>query len=261
MRPTGTTSGAGSAFLQELRVPVLIVVPDFVREMVAEDYGRAIASLVEATELARGFGVRLRPGVPERGRLLRQPGHHARPRTRSAVPKGWGSASISSTITRGRASSRISPTSPSRTWAGCRSATLSGTPRELAGDGDRILPGEGDFQIGPILEHLGRIGYTGLRLAGSAQPATPGRFPPIGWPTRAIKPSLGCWARVAARKTQRGEGPERGLGGISTPVVVYREEQNFDWRVYAFIALAEGLLWFALCSYSERSESRGGGRA
>ena len=38
---------------------------------------------------------------------------------------------------------------------------LSGTPRELAGDGDRILPGEGDFQLGPIVEHLGRIGYDG----------------------------------------------------------------------------------------------------
>jgi sugar phosphate isomerase/epimerase len=34
---------------------------------------------------------------------------------------------------------------------------LSGTPREIASDGDRILPGEGDFQIGPILDHLGRI--------------------------------------------------------------------------------------------------------
>ena len=38
---------------------------------------------------------------------------------------------------------------------------VSGTPRELAGDGDRILPGEGDFQLGPIVEHLGRIGYDG----------------------------------------------------------------------------------------------------
>lgn len=38
---------------------------------------------------------------------------------------------------------------------------LGGTPRELARDSDRILPGDGDFQIGPILEHLGRIGYEG----------------------------------------------------------------------------------------------------
>ena len=38
---------------------------------------------------------------------------------------------------------------------------LAGTPREMAGDADRILPGEGDFQIGPILDHLARIGYAG----------------------------------------------------------------------------------------------------
>ena len=38
---------------------------------------------------------------------------------------------------------------------------VSGTPRELAGDGDRIFPGEGDFQLGPIIEHLGQIGYDG----------------------------------------------------------------------------------------------------
>ena len=38
---------------------------------------------------------------------------------------------------------------------------LAGVPRELAGDADRILPGDGDFQLGPILEHLRRIGYAG----------------------------------------------------------------------------------------------------
>src|SRR5206468_999390 len=38
---------------------------------------------------------------------------------------------------------------------------LSGTPREVAGDGDRILPGDGDFQLGPILDQLAAIGYDG----------------------------------------------------------------------------------------------------
>jgi 2-keto-myo-inositol isomerase len=38
---------------------------------------------------------------------------------------------------------------------------LAGTPRELATDSDRILPGEGDFQLGPILDHLRAIGYDG----------------------------------------------------------------------------------------------------
>ncbi len=38
---------------------------------------------------------------------------------------------------------------------------LGGVPREIASDADRILPGDGDFQIEPILEHLDRIGYEG----------------------------------------------------------------------------------------------------
>jgi 4-hydroxyphenylpyruvate dioxygenase len=38
---------------------------------------------------------------------------------------------------------------------------LAGVPRELATDADRILPGDGDFQLGPILQHLRAIGYEG----------------------------------------------------------------------------------------------------
>jgi 4-hydroxyphenylpyruvate dioxygenase len=36
-----------------------------------------------------------------------------------------------------------------------------GVPRELAGDADRILPGEGDFRLEPIVEKLRDIGYDG----------------------------------------------------------------------------------------------------
>jgi sugar phosphate isomerase/epimerase len=38
---------------------------------------------------------------------------------------------------------------------------LAGVPRELATDSDRIMPGDGDFQLGPVLEQLRRIGYAG----------------------------------------------------------------------------------------------------
>ena len=34
-------------------------------------------------------------------------------------------------------------------------------PRELAADADRILPGDGDFQIAPIMQRLRDIGYEG----------------------------------------------------------------------------------------------------
>jgi sugar phosphate isomerase/epimerase len=38
---------------------------------------------------------------------------------------------------------------------------LAGVPRELATDADRVLPGDGDFQLGPILRQLQGIGYDG----------------------------------------------------------------------------------------------------
>src|SRR5262249_3195006 len=38
---------------------------------------------------------------------------------------------------------------------------VAGMPRELATDGDRVLPGDGDFQLRPIVQHLRAIGYDG----------------------------------------------------------------------------------------------------
>ena len=48
-----------------------------------------------------------------------------------------------------------------QTLAHVQVCDLAGTPRELASDSDRILPGEGDFQLLPILNHLRQIGYVG----------------------------------------------------------------------------------------------------
>lgn len=38
---------------------------------------------------------------------------------------------------------------------------LSGRPREFATDSDRILPGDGDFLLAPLVAHLQQIGYAG----------------------------------------------------------------------------------------------------
>jgi 4-hydroxyphenylpyruvate dioxygenase len=38
---------------------------------------------------------------------------------------------------------------------------LADTPRELARDAHRILPGEGDIHLAPLIERLGEIGYRG----------------------------------------------------------------------------------------------------
>jgi len=38
---------------------------------------------------------------------------------------------------------------------------LAGVPRELAADGDRILPGDGDYPLEPLIDHLRQIDYPG----------------------------------------------------------------------------------------------------
>ncbi|HYH68042.1 MAG TPA: sugar phosphate isomerase/epimerase, partial [Urbifossiella sp.] len=38
---------------------------------------------------------------------------------------------------------------------------VAGVPREMMTDADRVLPGEGDFRLDPILARLRAIGYTG----------------------------------------------------------------------------------------------------
>jgi len=38
---------------------------------------------------------------------------------------------------------------------------LAGVPRELAGDSDRVMPGDGDFRFDGVVETLDRIGYDG----------------------------------------------------------------------------------------------------
>ena len=38
---------------------------------------------------------------------------------------------------------------------------LVGTPRELATDADRILPGDGDLPLEPLIAHLRAISYEG----------------------------------------------------------------------------------------------------
>ena len=38
---------------------------------------------------------------------------------------------------------------------------MAGVPRELATDADRVLPGDGDFQLEPIVKRLESIGYHG----------------------------------------------------------------------------------------------------
>jgi sugar phosphate isomerase/epimerase len=148
------------AILKELGVPTLIVAADYTREPSTEDYRRAAAMLGEAAELAFGFDVRIAL------EFHKTSGFCACLDTALALIEQCGSTHVGVCLDLFHYY-----TGPSKfedlaylsrdNLAWVQVCDVSGTPRELAGDGDRILPGEGDFHLDPILDHLGRIGYDG----------------------------------------------------------------------------------------------------
>jgi len=146
--------------LAELRVPTLVVVADFAVEPAAEDYGRAAAALAEAAEAARPFGIRLALEFQKTAKFC------ASLDTTLALIAQADAGGVGVCLdlfhyyTGPSKFEDLAYLSPAN-LAWVQASDLSGTPRELAGDADRILPGDGDFQIGPILDHLARIGYDG----------------------------------------------------------------------------------------------------
>jgi sugar phosphate isomerase/epimerase len=146
--------------LQALQIPVLVVVADFQRELAPDDYGRAATALCEAAERARSLGVRLALEFQKGARFC------ASLDTTLALIEQCGATGLGVCLDLFHYYTGPSKfedltylTRENLAWV--QVCDLSGTPRELASDGDRILPGEGDFQIGPILDHIGRIGYDG----------------------------------------------------------------------------------------------------
>ena len=148
------------AILKSLSVPTLIMVADFHRELAANDFATAAASLAEAAAIAEDHGVRLALEFRKNATFC------ASLDTTLALIAGSGSANIGVCFDLFHYY-----TGPSKfedleylvpeNLAWVQLCDLSGTPRELAGDADRVLPGDGDFQTTAILEKLASIGYDG----------------------------------------------------------------------------------------------------
>jgi sugar phosphate isomerase/epimerase len=146
--------------LQELEVPTLIITPDLVRKPGIAEYAQAAATLAQAAELAATFGVRIA--------LEFQKSSPVCSCLETAVALIHQSGSDNAAVcfdvyhyyTGPSKFEDLAHLSP-RNLAWVQLCDVSCTPRELAGDADRILPGDGDFQLGPIIDHLGRIGYDG----------------------------------------------------------------------------------------------------
>ncbi len=192
--------------LQGLQVPTLVVAVDFVRDLVAEDYGLAIASLAEAAELAGASGVRLALEFQKGARFC------ASLDTTLAVISQSGASNLGVCLDlfhyyTGPSKFEDLAYLSTDNLAWVQVCDLSGVPRELAGDADRILPGEGDFQVDPILGHLAAIGYGGyvsLEVLNPQLWAIPaGRVAEAG--RQALERVLGRPGPAGGRDRSRGQ--------------------------------------------------------
>lgn len=147
--------------LAELEVGTLIVAADVLSgEPEAKHYGLAIDSLAEAATLAEPFQIKIALEFSKKSRFC------ACVETALAI------------LGQSRASNAgicldlfHYQTGPSK-WedlsllepanlAWVQICDVAGVPREIAADTDRILPGDGDFRIGAILDRLSANGYDG----------------------------------------------------------------------------------------------------
>src|SRR5258708_769221 len=145
---------------QALGIPTLLVVADYGGTLDATALERSVVSLAQAAQWAAGFGVSL--GLEFRARssfctsldtalaLIEQCGEPNVGVNLDVFHYYTGPSKFEDLelLTLGR-------------LVHVQLSDLAGVPRELADDGDRILPGDGDFRLEPIVERLRQIGYDG----------------------------------------------------------------------------------------------------
>jgi 2-keto-myo-inositol isomerase len=181
--------------LAELSVPTLIVTPDFARQVDADDFPRAADALAQAAALAATFDVRLALEFQKASPLC------ACLETAVALVAQADALNLGVCFDvfhyyTGPSKLEDLASVPPRYIAWVQLCDISGTPREVAGDSDRIFPGEGDFQLEPIVEYLGRLGYEGSVSLEVTNPhlwrVAPDRVADLGY--QALRRVLGKWA-------------------------------------------------------------------
>lgn len=145
---------------QYFGIPTMLVVADFVERMGATDLERAAVSLRQAGEWAAGYGVTL--ALEFRGSNT----FCASLDTAVALVAHCGLANVGINFDvfhyyTGPSKFEDLRLLTRQNLAFVQLSDLASVPRELASDADRVLPGEGDFQLGPILDRFRAIGYDG----------------------------------------------------------------------------------------------------
>jgi sugar phosphate isomerase/epimerase len=145
---------------QRLGIPTLLVSADFAGPVGPADLGRAVESLRSAARWAAGFDVRLALEFHGRAAFCSSLDTAVALVAQCGEPNVGVNLDVFHYYTGPSKFEDLALLRPAN-LAFVQLCDLAGVPRELAGDSDRILPGEGDFQLGPIVRQLRALGYDG----------------------------------------------------------------------------------------------------
>ncbi len=198
--------------LHELGVSTLIVAADSAaavgRTTEPEDFARAAAALGEVAELAGSFGVRIALEFQKSSPIC------ACLETAVALVTQCGSRYAGVCLDAlhfqtGPSKLEDLDGLPGELIAWVQLCDVIATPRELAGDSDRVLPGDGDFPLAAIVDHLARTGYDGHVSLELLNPhlwqVHADRVADLG--QRALRRVLGPWLEESGAATAAADAP------------------------------------------------------
>jgi 2-keto-myo-inositol isomerase len=145
---------------QQLGIRTLLVAADFVEKVDRSAFERAIVSLKEAAQWATAFDVRLALEFRGSAAFCSSLDTAVALVTHSGERNVGVNLDVFHYYTGASKFEDLGLLTPAN-LAFVQLSDVIGVPRELATDADRILPGEGDFLLSPILDQLRRIGYDG----------------------------------------------------------------------------------------------------
>lgn len=145
---------------QSLGIPTMLLVADFSQKPETTALERSVVSLTQAAQWAAGFDVRL--AIEFRG----SDAFCTSLDTAIALVAQCGEPNVGVCLDlfhfyKGPSKSEDLTGLTKQNLAHVQFCDVAGVPRELMSDSDRVMPGDGDFQFGPIVETLERIGYEG----------------------------------------------------------------------------------------------------
>jgi 4-hydroxyphenylpyruvate dioxygenase len=145
---------------QYFGIRALLVVADFVDRVTATDLERAAVSLRQAAVWAAGFDVRLALEFRGKNTFCASLDTALALIAHAGEPNVGVNFDVFHYYTGPSKFDDLALLTPAN-LAFVQLSDLAGVPRELATDADRVLPGEGDFHLRPILDRFRVIGYDG----------------------------------------------------------------------------------------------------